>query len=159
MARKVEVDFKLIIGAMALVILATVGSAFVTYLMFGSTGSAISGSDNSMTESSSAPRPMGPVFEAGEFTVNISTPTAQPRFIRTGIVLEISSERNLKQELESRHPQIRDRIITILRGRSVEQLNQTGGLDELRRDIVRSINDLLLQGEIIEVYFMDLVVQ
>ncbi len=159
MARKVEVDFKLIIGAMALVILATVGSAFATYLMFGGTGSAISNGDSSSMDSASAPRPMGPVFEVGEFTVNISTPTLQPRFIRTGIVLEISSERNLAQELESRHPQIRDRIITILRSRSVEQLNQNGGLDELRRDIARSINELLLQGEVIEVYFMDLVLQ
>ena len=40
MARKVEVDFKVIIGIIALVIIATAGSAYSTYLIFqrGNTG-------------------------------------------------------------------------------------------------------------------------
>lgn len=159
MAGKVELDLKLIIGAVALVILATVGSAFTTYLIFGGTGSALSSSEPAAVNDANGPRPVGPMFEVGDFTVNISTPTAQPRFIRTGIVLELNNERGLRQELESRHPQVRDRIISILRTRSIEQLNGSRGLEELRRDIVQSINELLPRGEVVDAFFMDLVIQ
>lgn len=162
MARKVEVDFKLIIGALALVILATVGSAFATYLIFGSGGNtpALGGGDSGGTaEANSAPKAIGPIYQAGDFTVNIGTGTTQTRFIRTGIALEMSSDRNLRQELESRHPQIRDRIISILRSHTVEQLNRPDGLEMMRIGIINSINELLLHGEIIDVFFMDLVIQ
>ena len=71
----------------------------------------------------------------------------------------MSSDRNLRQELESRHPQIRDRIISILRSHTVEQLNRPDGLEMMRIGIINSINELLLHGEIIDVFFMDLVIQ
>lgn len=157
MAKKVEVDLKLLIGAIALIIIATVGSAFATYLIFGGTGGSISGSAGTGTEEM-AKREIGPTYDVGEFTVNLTTSTSHNRFIRTGIVLELD-DRSLTSELERRHPQVRDRIISILRGKSVEQLRENDGLTVLRAQIIESLNGLLMRGEIIDVFFIDLVIQ
>ncbi len=160
MARKVEVDFKLLIVAVALVILATVGSAFATFLIFGGGVAELAGSGSGSNTEGNTPRSMGPVYEVGEFTVNVKNSDARgSRFVRTGIVLEISDDRSLRSELENRHPQLRDRIITLLRGKTAAQIDSTEGLETLRTEIVSSINDLLIHGEVVDVYFIDLVLQ
>ena len=159
MAKKVEVDLKVLIVAAALVIFATVGSAFATYLIFaggngvgfGSNGTDVSVSGDNQREM------MGPTFSAGDFTVNL-TSNGPTRFIRTGIVMEVS-ERNTIGELEERRAQVRDRVIAILRSRSTSDLNQTNGLESLRNSIMESVNELLIRGSVVNVYFIDLVIQ
>jgi flagellar basal body-associated protein FliL len=154
MARKVEVDFKVIIGIIALVIIATAGSAYSTYLIFqrGNTGMEATEAANVQK------RDIGPIFEAGEFTVNLMTAGMQPRFIRTEIMVEGSST-NVVTELERRTPQIRDLIISLLRLTTAEELRTTDGVDILRTQIIEKINSLLLQGHVVDVYFVDLVIQ
>jgi len=61
MARKVEVDLKLLIVAVAFVILATVGSAFTTYLIFrGNAAQTPQGAEASVER-----RELGPTYELG----------------------------------------------------------------------------------------------
>ncbi|NLJ74413.1 MAG: hypothetical protein GX331_05405 [Firmicutes bacterium] len=155
MAKKVEVDFKLLLGAIALVIIATVGSAYTTYLIFRTDSDPAQQPNPSAV---STKRELGPTFDAGEFTVNLSTTGMQSRFIRTGIVLE-GQDKKTAAELERREPQIRDQIITILRSRTAEQLRSETGLELLRMEIIGSINDLLINGEVADAFFIDLVIQ
>lgn len=154
MAKKVEVDFKLLIGAIALVIIATVGSAYTTYLIFRTD----SNPGELSPSATSAKRELGPTFSAGEFTVNLAPTGVQSRFIRTDIVLEARDKKTIT-ELERRDPQIRDQIITILRSRTAEQLRTENGLELLRMEIISSINNLLINGEIADAFFIDLVIQ
>jgi len=144
-----------------LVIFATVGSAYTTFLIFGGgngPGSGGGGSSIGDVSSSPAKRELGPTFSAGEFTVNLSSPGVQTRFVRTGIVVEVS-EKSALAEVEQREPQIRDRIITILRSRHIDQIGTPEGVALLRTEIMESINELLIRGEIVDVFFIDLVIQ
>lgn len=154
MAKKVEVDIKLLIIAIALVILATVGSAFATYLIFrGSAADAPQGSEATTTK-----REMGPTHGLGEFTLNLLSPPAQRRFIRTEIVLEASSKKAV-EELENRMPQIRDAVITLIRARTAEDLSTQAGMESLRFDILEATNELVTKGEVTDVFFIDLIIQ
>ncbi len=153
MAKKVEVDAKLLVAAIALLIIATVGSSFATYLIFGRGDQGVTTSGETIQK-----RDMGPTYDVGEFTLNLTSSTATMRFIRTQIVLETSGKR-VVTELETRAPQIRDQLIKLVRSRSAEQINSENGMELLRFDIIKSINSLITSGEITDVFFIDLIVQ
>ena len=154
MAKKVEVDMKVIIGIVALVIIATVGSAYSTFLIF-SRGTPPSEAAGAATSNK---RDIGPIFDAGEFTVNLMSNSVQSRFIRTGIMIEGSCT-NVVTELEKRTPQIRDLVIGLLRLCTAEELRTINGVDNLRERILEGVNALLLAGDAVDVYFVDLVIQ
>ncbi len=157
MSKKVEVDLKLLIAAVAFLIIATVGSAFATYLIFGSNTNpqAMAGKD----EKSTKKKDMGPVYEVGEFTLNLATSSSkQSHFIRTEIVLEVSDKRALS-DLEKRQPQVRDILISLIRSRTAEQFYKDTGMELLRFEIIKEMNTLLSKGEVTNVYFIDLIVQ
>jgi flagellar FliL protein len=155
MAKKVEVDAKFLIAVIAFLIVAVVGSSFVTYLMFrGSSTETGAGSwaEKEVTE-------MGPTFDAGEFLLNLtSINRTQPRFIRTEIVLE-ASDKKVVADLETRTPQVRDTIISLIRARTYEQLSEPAGMELLRLEIMKNMNTLLSKGEVTNVYFVDLIIQ
>ncbi|NMB01315.1 MAG: hypothetical protein GX971_07330 [Firmicutes bacterium] len=154
MAKKVEVDAKLIIAAVAFVIIATVGSAFATYLIFrGSSSQAAVG-----REVATAKKEMGPTYPVGEFTLNLASTSNQRRFIRTEIVLE-ASDKKVVTELENRQPQIRDQLISLLRSRTAEELSTEKGMEVLRFDILTAVNEFITRGEVTNVFFIDLIVQ
>ncbi|NLJ79464.1 MAG: hypothetical protein GX335_00345 [Firmicutes bacterium] len=154
MAKKVEVDFKLLVVGIAFLIVATVGSAFATVLIFrGGTDKA-----DSLAVDSAQKRDIGPTYEIGEFVLNLAPNGVQNRFIRTEIVLEIRDKKT-ERELEKRMPQVRDQIISLVRAYRSEELRSEAGLELLRLEIVNSLNRLLLKGEIINVFFVDLYIQ
>lgn len=153
MAKKVEVDAKLLVVAIALLIVATVGSAFATYLIFGRASTAVEQSGET-----TAKRAMGPTYDVGKFTLNLTSTTNQMRFIRTQIVLEASDTKAVS-ELEGRAPQIRDQLITLLRSRTIEELSSEGGMELLRFDIIKAMNGLVSRGEVTDVFFIDLILQ
>lgn len=153
MAKKVEVDAKLIIAAVAFLILATVGSAFATYLIFRNNDSQNAGKEATATR-----REMGPTYDVGEFTLNLASPSNQRRFVRTEIVLETSGKK-VVTELENRQPQIRDQLISLIRSRTAEDLSTKAGMEQLRFDILRSMNEFVSSGEVTNVFFIDLIVQ
>lgn len=154
MAKKVEVDFKLLIAAIALVILATVGSALATFLMFRNSNAP----ETSQVETVTTKKNMGPTYPVGEFTLNLVSTANQQRFIRTDIVLE-TSDKKVVEELGKRQPQIRDHLISLLRSRSAEQLSSEKGMELLRFDILKTMNTLVTKGEVTDVFFIDLIVQ
>lgn len=154
MSKKVEVDAKLLIVAVALLIVATVGSAFATYLIFGRGGTE----EGAQAAETTTRRAMGPTYDVGEFTLNLTSTTNQLRFIRTRIVLETTDSKVVSQ-LEKRAPQIRDQLISLLRSRTVEQLSSAEGMELLRFDIIKSMNTLVERGEITDVFFIDLILQ
>lgn len=155
MARKVEVDFKLLMVGLAFLIVATVGSAFAAVLMFRS-GNELK-SDSPLADAASK-REIGPTYEAGEFILNLASTGVHNRFIKTEITLEAKDKRTIN-ELEKRQPQIRDAIISLIRARNGEQLRSEAGLELLRLEIMACLNKILIKGEVCNVYFVDLYIQ
>ncbi len=152
MAKKVEIDIRFLIVAIALVIIATVGTGFTVYLMIS--GSQLPFATDSLGDSQKKP-PIRPTYDIGEFTVNLAG-SSSLRFIRTGIVLELD-DKSAETEISRRQPQIRDRIISVLRTCTLADLNAENGLETLRTKIMASINELLINGTVTNVFFIDLV--
>lgn len=153
MAKKVEVDAKFLIAGLAFLIIAVVGSSFVTYLMFRG-GMA----ERAEPETVKDVGEMGPTFDAGEFLLNLTAANNQQRFIRAEIVLE-GSDKKVVADLEKRKPQVRDQIISLIRSRTYEQLRTGSGIELLRLEIIKTLDLLVKKGEITNVFFVDLIVQ
>lgn len=66
-------------------------------------------------------------------------------------------ERHFLEKMKERNVEIRDRIIVMLRGKTVEEISEPGGAEKLRRNLEHEINAVL--GEDAgSVYFWDFLV-
>lgn len=99
---------------------------------------------------------IGPTFEIGDFTVNFND-RDQIKYLKASIVFEIDDEA-VVGEMEDRKPQIRDLIITTLRSQSLEDFKEPG-TKKIKNSIQEQINNTLKNGEIVSVWFTDLIIQ
>jgi len=151
------VDMRNVIIWLALVILLAAGTAYAVYALLGvefgwRSAPAGPGGVPGLADP-------GPMLAAGTFTVNLTAgnmPAA--RYVRTEIVLEVESEAVLAA-LQARMPQVRDRIIDVLRQQTVESLHGSDGLGRLKQALRTRVDELVGAGTVREVYFVDLVVQ
>ncbi|NMB23898.1 MAG: hypothetical protein GX986_00020 [Firmicutes bacterium] len=154
--RKVELDLKVIVVAISLVLVAAVGSAYVTFLVFSkSAPGAIVAAESKAARNGE----FGPVHKVGDFTVNLMVPQGfSPRFVRCGLVLEVNDKQCIP-ELTRREPQIRDVVISTLRTKTLDDIAGAAGMEKLRTELGSAITGLLPGGGIVNVYFTELVVQ
>jgi len=97
-----------------------------------------------------------PIYELDTFTVNLADINIT-RYARVNIKLELNNY-DVEEEVERRTPQIRDLIIVLLSSKKFNDINSTEGKDNLRMEIIKSINTYLVKGEIVNLYFTDFVV-
>ena len=150
------VDFRNVIILIALVILLAAGTAYSVYTYLGISFGRTAGPSNDGYGRVLAP---GPMVDLGTFTVNLAaggSPSA--RYVRTGIVLEVDSEET-KRWAEERSPQLRDRVIGVLRQETMESIHGAEGMERLRRRLREAISDVVPENAVRDVYFIDLVVQ
>ena len=153
MAERFEIDLRVIIMAVALVVIAAMGCDYITFLVFSRSANVASGQGPVEKEA------VGPIHEIGEFTVNLMVPPGfAPRFVRTGVAVEVSDKKALT-ELSEREAQVRDAVIGVLRSKTHDEINGTAGMETLRQEIAASISALLRSGNVVNVFFTDLVVQ
>jgi flagellar FliL protein len=96
-------------------------------------------------------------FDLGEFSINTSDPV-EPHFIKVTIVLgyeELKAE--LQTELNARRAQLRDTVIRTVGGKTYDELNTEDKRAALKKELLGSINDILINGTIKEVYFTEFV--
>ncbi|HEY8416773.1 MAG TPA: flagellar basal body-associated protein FliL [Limnochordales bacterium] len=150
------VDIRNVIILIALVILLAAGTAYAVYTYLGISFARTVGPSGSGEGHPLAP---GPMVDVGTFTVNLAAGDApSARYVRTGIVLEVDSEET-KQWAEQRSPQVRDRVISVLRQQTMESIHGAEGMERLRQRLRDAINEVLVEGVVRDVYFVDLVVQ
>lgn len=99
---------------------------------------------------------MGPTYQIGDFTVNLSG-SGGYQYLQTNIVVEVSDEEVIN-ELDSRSPQVQDAILTTLRSQSLEQIQEPGA-NHIKQELTQNINGVIQQGEIKNVWFTQFVVQ
>jgi len=104
-----------------------------------------------------APDGRGTIMMLEDLTANLQS-GKRPRYLRVKIGLEVSDP-VVEAELEERQPEIRDLVITSLSGRKVDQLISVQGKDQLKEELKNRINNRLQEGELMNVYFSDFVVQ
>lgn len=103
---------------------------------------------------------IGKIYEIKDIIVNPAG-TGGTRYLNTSVGLEVENE-ELFIELESRIPQIRDSLIDILVGKTIEQLDGVEDKRLLREEILTRINEILPEtknGKVAHVYLIDFVIQ
>ena len=99
---------------------------------------------------------MGPTYQLGEYTVNLSG-TGGFQYLQTNIVIE-ASEDVVLEEIDKRSPQIDDVIISTLRSQSIDEIQEPGA-NEIKKQLADSINEVIRNGEVRNVWFTQFVVQ
>ena len=147
---------KLIIAGVAVIILAA-GIAFgVAMLVLKSVpagGTAATGETGGKAKSES----LGTTLDAGEFITNLAAADGN-RFVKVNIVFSFQDPK-VQTEIEDKLPEIKNAIISILRQQTPESLAEPKGMDKLANSLKKSVNALLVKGNITNVYFTTFQVQ
>lgn len=99
----------------------------------------------------------GIMFPLDLFTVNLLSESGR-RYLKVEMNLELEGE-ELAHELETKKPILRDVIIRILSGKSLEEVSTIKGKETLKEEILSDLNRRVKDGKIKNVYFTDFVVQ
>lgn len=152
MSAKASLDLKLVLFAVALLIVAAVSASYLTFLFFSQGKSPAEGQ-----AAAKEPAKFGQTFDLGEFTVNLAGDSGR-RYVRTKIVVEVNKP-EVVNELQQRTPQLRDGVITVLSSKTMDDIATIEGRENLRREIIRSLEARVGSGRIRNVYFTDFVYQ
>ncbi len=105
-----------------------------------------------------APETVGIMYKLEPaFIVNLADPEVT-MYARVSITLEVSSQEVIP-EIQKREPIIRDAIIEILSNKTSNELRSPEGREQLKLEIIKRINTILVQGGVRNVYFTEFVVQ
>jgi len=80
------------------------------------------------------------------------------RYLRVRVELEVASE-EVKVETEARKAQLRDAILVLLTTKTMLDIRDQQGKNQLRQEIFTVSNNILPPGKLKKVYFTDFVVQ
>lgn len=100
---------------------------------------------------------VGIMFPMEIFTVNLLSESGR-RYLKVEMNLELEGE-ELALELETKKPVLRDVIIRILSGKSLEEVSTIKGKETVKEEILSDLNARIKDGKIKNVYFTDFVVQ
>ncbi|KYH35610.1 flagellar basal body-associated protein FliL [Clostridium tepidiprofundi DSM 19306] len=97
------------------------------------------------------------MFTLDDFLVNLADKSGR-RYLKAKIYLGYGEDKKLSAELEEKKLKIRDAIINVLRTKKTEDLNEDG-TERLKIEIKDTVNMLLNEGKITNVYFSDILIQ
>ncbi len=100
---------------------------------------------------------VGPIFPVDQFIVNLTSDGGK-RFLKTKLELELN-DADLLTELEGKKPRIRDIIIRVLSSKTVEEISTPKGKDKLKQELITQLNSVLLDGQVVRLYFTEFVIQ
>ena len=95
----------------------------------------------------------GTLFALDRFTANLAQGEGPRRFVRLNLVLKFSKD-SKEEEFKVRKPQIRDTIINILNSKRPEDLLKVEGKNYLKEEIKSTINSFLLDGHVMDVFYI-----
>ncbi len=87
------------------------------------------------------------------FTVNLAKGDGPRRYVRLNAVLKFSQD-SQENEFNARKPQIRDTIIGILNSKRPKDLLKREGKEYLKEEIKAAINSFLVDGKVLDVYYV-----
>lgn len=142
-----------ILGIVAIVLLGAFGSAFITSWYFQKQDAELA------KEAISDQTPLaGAIVSIENLTADLRTANRSTAFVRTTVILEVP-DRRTAAELEEREYRLRDAIIAVLRSFSADEVEAEEGADRMKHEIKNAIDPLLNRGEVLGVFFNELVVQ
>jgi flagellar FliL protein len=95
----------------------------------------------------------GLLYPLEPFTANLAQGEGPRRYIRISLVLKFSKETK-KEEIDARKPQISDTIISMLNSKKPEELLKKEGKEYLKEEVKTSINNFLVDGQVLDVFYV-----
>jgi len=92
-------------------------------------------------------------YEAGEILTNLS----DKGYIKVSMVYLLDNK-EVGKEIEQKDYEIRDNIFCILRSKKFDEVRDSTGMEQLRTEIEKSVNEILTEGKILDVYFTSIIV-
>jgi flagellar FliL protein len=96
----------------------------------------------------------GILFPLEGFTANLAQGDGPRRFIRLSTVLKFSKDSS-EDEFKRRKAQIRDTVITTLNSKRPEDLLSVQGKSYLKEEIKAAINSFLVDGHVIDMFYVN----
>lgn len=100
---------------------------------------------------------IGPTYAFDQIIVNLASQSGR-RYLKTTINAELSSD-NLMVELDTKKPAIRDTMISVLSSKTFEEISTAKGKENLKNELVERINESLVDGKIVNLFFTDFAIQ
>lgn len=97
------------------------------------------------------------VFTLEPFIVNIYD-GQELRYLKVKVEMEMSNPA-IKAELDGRLAAIRDAILVVLTSKTLQDIQDAQGKNQLREEILVAVSKIVAQGKVTKVYFTDFVVQ
>ncbi len=137
-----------------LIILFVLALGTAAFFFFGD-GLPFIGNDS--TDQPAVETPPQHSYSMDEFQVNLADPGTR-RFLRMTIDLAYD-DRGLASEIQEREAELRSNIISVLRSKFVEDLEEPGGMANLEQDLLEAINGVLSTGEVEAIYYKEFIFQ
>jgi flagellar FliL protein len=97
------------------------------------------------------------VFPVDPFIVNIYD-GQELRYLKVKVELEMASP-SVKADLDAHLAQIKDAILVLLSSKTMQDIQDVPGKNQLKDEIMAAINKIVPPGKIAKIYFTDFVVQ
>lgn len=97
------------------------------------------------------------VFSLEPFIVNIYD-GQELRYLKVKVELEMANPA-IKAELDGRLAAIRDAVLVVLTTKTLQEVQDAQGKNQLKEEIQTAISKIVAQGKVTKVYFTDFVVQ
>jgi len=105
-----------------------------------------------------APKPVaGKTVQAGEYLTNLADPGGR-KYIKVVLEVEVSDARAV-QELQKKNGTLRNAILSVLRGKTSDDLAGPEGMVRLADDLGSAIGGVLTSGRVLGVHFLDFLIQ
>lgn len=97
------------------------------------------------------------VFALEPFIVNIYD-GQELRYLKVKVEMEMANPA-IKPELDGRLAAMRDAILVVLTSKTLQDIQDIQGKNQLREEILTAISKIVAQGKVTKIYFTDFVIQ
>ena len=147
--KKKPASLKILIAVVALGLLG--GGGFFAYSKFFAKGDL-------SKEAQAKPVVTKPVIKNIEtFLVNLADPGGE-RYLKVTMQLSLNSEA-ASQEIDARMAELRDSVLMLLSSKEYDDISTLSGKLALKKTLMSTINRLLKQGTVQDIYFTEFLVQ
>ncbi len=142
----------MILGYLIPVLISVAISVVIMFVVFKGGASQDRNESAIATQLQPKPAPLS-YYDIGEFKINTADLDAN-YFVLVALSLGYDAENKpLHAELVARHTQIRDVVLNLLNSKEKNQMDEFLEKEQLKEEIRRMINSLLISGEVGAVYY------
>lgn len=146
-----------ILGYLIPVLISVILSVVIMFIVFKGGASKTRTEEMVAVQLQPKPAPLN-YYDMGSFRVNTADIDAN-YFVRVALQLGFNSQnKTLHQEITDRVPQFRDIILNILNSKEKNQIDETLKKEQLKEEIRRSLNNVLINGEIDAIFYTEFTV-